>query len=177
MKKILVVFFIGIILSGCFTGPPFFLIEKGELRGDGWLRVDGLFLKGEKGGARVDRIEINLAKTPPDVLSTIWVEIRPGEKTSVSLLTPQLLKECGFKEFVEQEGNYYAGDGGISFQSDRNLKFIHVRAAVTPYPSSPDESPRLGSFSTGKSLVLPCSVPELESVFGKPDCVCSYRIN
>ena len=165
-----------IVLCVAFTGCPSFFgdslyrYEKGKLLARGWISSEA------KGGARLDSLdieELNTEKVSREFRDDIWVELRCGEKTKLSALTIQFVKERGFKEnhFKNDLSIYDSENSGFEFDfsQDGILCEWHIFPVVKHASFSSTVNPRMGSFSTGKSLALPCSVPEFESVFGKPD--------
>ena len=165
--KILFAVVISVSLSGCMTfcsRDDLVAFEKGG------IHAGGKPYSLDQGGFRLDSIEIDLTKANREFLNDIWVELRCGEKTKLSELTPQSWRER------------YSSDCRFSFDFDPKGRVIKLSTNVGRSGSFCDapgaaENPRMGSFSSGKSVALPSSVPEFESVFGKPDKMYSYHVN
>ena len=140
-----------------------------DLLSDNRLFFDkaGIHVEGDpglpkEGGFRLDYLVMDLTKVDSNLLNDIWVELRCGEKTKLTALTFDLWKEhykdkCNFSFSFDQEGRL------IELHPDTGRHHdVHGVIAGSC-------NPRMGSFSTGKSVVFPCSIPEFESVFGKAD--------
>ena len=92
-------------------------------------------------------------------------------------MTLQFLKAHGFTQGTGDCNNllgYYAKDSYFSFYVDKDgiLKKVGLSTGIEIEAhgvNAVSNNPRMGSFSSGKSIALPCSVPEFESVFGKSD--------
>ena len=172
MSKSFAIIFVCFAFLGCpsLFADPTYTCEKGKLLASGW------FFSEIKGGARLDSLdieELNPEKVSREFLDDIWVELRCGEKTKLSALTIQFVKERGFKEnhFKNYLTIYDSENSGFIFYFSQEGTLCELKICPTfnYFTLSSNHNPRMGSFSTGKSLALPCSVPEFESVFGKVD--------
>ena len=153
-------------------GPPSFHFENNV------VSADGMFYSLKNGGGRLDIITIYVSALNRERLDDIWVQTRFGEKVRLLMLNSKPT-EYGFEKtpfWREEGGAQYANHNGLIFYVDQNDMLTKLSAyADSSMDSTSENNPRMGSFSSGKSFSLPCSAPEMESVFGKPDKMYSYR--
>ena len=192
MKKILLISIVSVFLIMVAVVGIYISVYMRALLSDNLMNFEKVGMNAggypystKEGGFRLTSIEIDLTKVGRDFLHDIWIELPNGDKGKLAELTPQYLKEHGFNESIwdnKASGCYASEESGFSFKVDADGILIKTDVSTgmrheVHGVSVGSYNPRMGSFLSGKSVALPSSVPEFESVFGKPDKMYSYHVN
>jgi hypothetical protein len=169
LRKTLLALLASVVLCGCITGSDSNRIE---------VRKGPVFAKGVVRSAsreELDWVELDVGKSQGDPLTNMWVEVQSTEKATLTSITPKFLKEKGAADWKGPDrtyggtATYYLRGYAFCFDGERLIAFKANRSGFPP--GKREAKPRLGLVAGGASLTLPCSLPEFESVFGKPDDV------
>jgi len=167
--KTLSAIFASVALCGCIMGSDSNRIEVRK----GPVLAKGIVMSATQ--EKLEWVELDLDKSQNALLTNLWVEVQSMGKTELSSITPKFLKEKGAADWKGRDKNYggtvtyYLHGYAFCFDDDR---LVALKANRFGFPPSKQESkPRIGLVASEASLTLPCSLPELESVFGKPDKV------
>jgi hypothetical protein len=161
--KILMVILISGIFSGCVLMGSYRVYVRREcISGSGSASRNH-----DHDQLRV--VTINLTDAKGDVWDDIWIELSPGEKTSIGSITRTLLMEHQAKHENNCSDCFFFGRLTFEFNGEI-LKKVDADWGVTP-AAKKGFNPRIGSVHRGASLTLPCTIPQFESVFGECDKV------
>jgi hypothetical protein len=154
------------LLPGCNASPNFITVSKDGIRAEGLISH-----KGEQ----IDVIDIYPDKLSPEYRQNLWIGFSPGKRVPLQAINEDFLKQNAIpstRYYSNPIKPHYLIDG-----YDIEIKNGHVaRVLFGANDWSPRRAPAFAELGLldEASLKLPCSVDDLEKVFGKAKIDRSY---